>query len=393
MTANVRNLGWAGLGAGLMFLLDPARGRRRRTFVRDKVVRSGNVLGRELDKAARDLRNRTTGVASEARRAVESAFTGEHADDAVLVARVRTKIGRFVRHPHAIHVTAYCGVVTLSGDVLADEVERLVGAVRSVPGVVDVDSRLIAHSGSHGISSLQGEGRLPGPRLEWMQSKWTPGLRVLAAAGGGALAAIGASRGGVTGAVAGFTGAALLTRATANRTLDSVVGWKADPDIEIQKTVSIAAPLDEVFVYLTTLTNLPRFMSHLRDVRDLGSARYHWVVDGPGGLPVAWDGEITRLEKGRLLEWRSLPGSVIVNRGAMRFEENPDGGTRVTVRMLYRPPAGMIGHAVAALFGVDPKHEMDDDFVRLKSLLENGVTRAHGHAVTPETVFAGVGEP
>jgi YHS domain-containing protein len=37
---------------------------------------------------------------------------------------------------------------------------------------------------------------------------------------------------------------------------------------------------------------------------------------------------------------------------------------------------------VAALLGQDPKRALDDDLVRLKSLLEEGRTRAHGQRVT-----------
>ena len=40
-----------------------------------------------------------------------------------------------------------------------------------------------------------------------------------------------------------------------------------------------------------------------------------------------------------------------------------------------------MGHAVAALLGLDPKNAMDEDFVRLKSLFEQGKSRAHGHEV------------
>jgi uncharacterized membrane protein len=40
--------------------------------------------------------------------------------------------------------------------------------------------------------------------------------------------------------------------------------------------------------------------------------------------------------------------------------------------MAYRPPAGALGHTIAKLFGADPKREMDDDLLRLKSLLERG---------------------
>ncbi|MGQ0547505.1 MAG: hypothetical protein ACT4P3_19600 [Betaproteobacteria bacterium] len=38
----------------------------------------------------------------------------------------------------------------------------------------------------------------------------------------------------------------------------------------------------------------------------------------------------------------------------------------------YVPPAGALGHAVAALFGADPKSEMDADLMRMKTMLETG---------------------
>ena len=46
----------------------------------------------------------------------------------------------------------------------------------------------------------------------------------------------------------------------------------------------------------------------------------------------------------------------------------------VSVQMEYLPPAGVLGHAVAQLFGVDPRQAMNDDLMRLKSLLETGKT-------------------
>jgi hypothetical protein len=42
--------------------------------------------------------------------------------------------------------------------------------------------------------------------------------------------------------------------------------------------------------------------------------------------------------------------------------------------MSYVPPAGVLGHAVAALFGADPKQDMDDDLLRLKTFIETGIT-------------------
>jgi uncharacterized membrane protein len=63
---------------------------------------------------------------------------------------------------------------------------------------------------------------------------------------------------------------------------------------------------------------------------------------------------------------------MIRQHGIVRFQPNEDGGTRVDVRMSYFPPAGLIGHAIAKLFGADPKSKMDADLLRMKSFIETG---------------------
>jgi len=37
--------------------------------------------------------------------------------------------------------------------------------------------------------------------------------------------------------------------------------------------------------------------------------------------------------------------------------------------MEYLPPAGMLGHTVAQLFGVDPRQAMNNDLMRLTACL------------------------
>ena len=119
----------AALGAGMMYLLDPDRGRRRRALAREK---SGSVIRhatRTVSKMARDLRNRTQGFAAEARPHHEPV-----ADD-VLVGRVRARLGRLVGHPHQVDVTVRDGVVTLGGIVARNEFERVIMEIRRVAGV------------------------------------------------------------------------------------------------------------------------------------------------------------------------------------------------------------------------------------------------------------------
>ncbi|HEV8577796.1 MAG TPA: BON domain-containing protein [Thermoanaerobaculia bacterium] len=145
----------AGLGAGLMYLLDPQGGGRRRALARDKAVHLLKKGGETARKTSRDLGNRTKGRLAEARSSLRRVAV----DDDILRDRVRSKIGRLVSHPSAIEVAAQDGCVVLSGPVLASEVDPLLSAVNSVKGVCGVENRLDVHEQPGNISALQGEGR------------------------------------------------------------------------------------------------------------------------------------------------------------------------------------------------------------------------------------------
>src|SRR5688500_2164523 len=60
--SGIRVMGGLGLGAALMYFLDPERGTRRRHLVRDQVVHAGRVAGDALDTTGRDLRDRAQGI-------------------------------------------------------------------------------------------------------------------------------------------------------------------------------------------------------------------------------------------------------------------------------------------------------------------------------------------
>lgn len=370
-------------GAGLMYLADPSRGKRRRAIARDRAAARWRDVAHEFDKAARDLSNRTQGLTA----AMQSVFRRADADAPLLEARVRSKLGRSVSHPHAIKVQVDGeGRILLHGDVLTHEVPYLLQAVSAVPGVKEVINHLDAHDEPGNIANLQG-GVTRREYSEFTQENWTPVLRISA----GALAGLGIvtslrTEGPVCWATA-LGSAALLARAVSNKSFTGVFGFGDECVVDFDKTVHILAPVKEVFDFWSKVENFPRFMGHLKVVRDLGNNRSHWVAAGPGGVSVPWDAEITRLEPNRLLAWRSVPGSLVRTTGRVRFEEDSMGGTRVTIRMSYCPPAGIFGHTVALLFGADPKSEIDDDMVRLKSLLEIGKTRAHGTTIWREQVI------
>jgi uncharacterized membrane protein len=363
-------LGSFAAGAALMYFTDPSRGKRRRAIVRDKLNAGLREAARELDKAGRDLRNRSQGMVS----AVRNLTSRSAADEPVIEERVRAALGRVVRHPHAIQVSAERGGrVTLGGLVPAEEVKNLLNRVRSIQGVKELVNRLEVQR------SPENNGRNGGSR-----QKWTPAFRVGAAALGATAMASSRRSDGIPSLIGAIAGGTLLARALANRGLRDMVGIGGRRTVEFEKTVHILAPLDEVFRFWAKFDNFPRFMAHLKEVRDLGGGRSHWVAEGPGHMPISWDAEITEFKKNERLGWKSVPGSSINTEGVVKFAQDRNGGTKIAIHMSYCPPAGVLGHGVARLFGADPRSEMNDDLVRLKSLMEIGKTRAHGATVRRE---------
>lgn len=359
-----------GLGAALMYFLDPRNGRRRRALARDQLLHFGRVAGRAQRVAARDMANRASGMLAEATRPLRE----DGASDGEIAERVRAKLGRYVSHPHAVRVAVTEGRATLSGPILEHEVPELLQCVRHVPGVREIEDRLVAHKEAGRISALQGGVARPGERSELFQDRWAPGTRVMVGALGSGLVFRGMRAGGALGLLSAALGGGLLLRAAANRETASLLGMGRDSAIEVQKTVHLAVPAREIFEFWADFSNFPHFMSRVREVRPLEDGRSQWIVSGPGGVPVEWTAEITRFEPYRCIEWRSGPGSMVRHHGVVKFEEDGALGTRVGIRLWYVPPAGVLGHAAASLFGADPKSEMDQDLIRMKTLIETGRT-------------------
>lgn len=172
-----------GLGAGAMYYFDPQLGRRRRALLRDQFARVCNEVCNAYDVTLRDLRNRTQGLAAE----VCGMLREDHADDRVIRDRVRSKMGRYVSHAHAIQVTVNNGHVTLQGPILRAEVPGLLASVRSVRGVQGIENRLDVHDDPGDVSALQGGTMRTGEQFELLQGNWSPTARLFVGGTGAAL--------------------------------------------------------------------------------------------------------------------------------------------------------------------------------------------------------------
>lgn len=195
-------LGGLGVGAGLMYLFDPDRGRARRARLYDKSAHFSKQLRRAWEITRRDVTQRAYGLLAEWDKWLHQ----KQVSDAQLVERVRARLGRLVSHPRAIRVSAEQGRVTLSGPVLTHESGALLAGIAAVPGVSGIENQLEPHDDADSIPSLQGGGRAPAPR------NWSPTARLFGAGSGSALLAYGVKHGGLLGRVVMIAGLALLAR-------------------------------------------------------------------------------------------------------------------------------------------------------------------------------------
>jgi uncharacterized membrane protein len=374
-------VGAALAGAAAMYLLDPQAGGRRRAQLRDQLNRGAGDAYDFLRKVPVDAGNRARGLYSESRARLQRG----RISDETLQARIRAQLGRLVSHPRAIEVTCTQGVARLRGSVLEHEVDRLLSSLRRVRGVTDVVNELEVHSSAERVPALQGhEIDRRSSRLEYLQGNWSPAPRVLAGAIGTAmLAASWRAQPGIAGAL-GTLGAAILVRAIANRPLGKLIGIAAAPEdgILVQRTIDVYADADEAYSAWREFENFPTFMSHVREIARIDDRRYRWTVDGPGNVPVSWEAEVTADVPNELIAWHTAPDSLVQSTGVIQFEPTSYGGTRVHIRMSYRPPANQVGHAVARIFGKDPQRQLDDDLQRFKAYVEIGKTAGDHVAAT-----------
>ena len=233
----------AGMGAVLMYLFDPDRGKRRRALLRNKAVHISRTADDVAGKTRRDIRNHLRGAVAK----LESVFmdSGPLSND-VLEARVRSKLGRVVSHPKAIEVKAVEGLIILSGPILAAEVHPLLESVIGIHGVKNIENNLEEHEQPGDIPALQGGRPRGGQGFGPLKTNWSPTTRLVATAAGGALVIYGARRRSVTGSLMSSVGLGILTRSLTNFETSRLLGFdggrkvieKTNPHDEAQPVVA-----------------------------------------------------------------------------------------------------------------------------------------------------------
>ena len=213
----------AGIGAGCMYLFDPDRGKRRRAEIRNKAKHINSIAIETVGKTQRDLRNHLLGVRAE----IGSLVCSEEVADEVLKARIRSKLGRLVSHPHAIEVKVVDGRAILTGPILAAEVVPLFEVISGIDGLKSVENLLVLHATAD-IPALQGGKRRGSQRFGPFRNTCSPTTRLVAGLAGGALTIYGGKRRGALGSAMSAVGVGMLASALTNSETRRLAGVDGD---------------------------------------------------------------------------------------------------------------------------------------------------------------------
>jgi uncharacterized membrane protein len=134
---------------------------------------------------------------------------------------------------------------------------------------------------------------------------------------------------------------------------------------EHHASVTVNAPIHQVYSLFTHFNDFPKFMSFVKEVTYYDDQRSHWVADLVGHHE--WDAENQDWIENRQVGWHSTNG--LENAGRVTFQTVGAMQTLVDVLISYNPPAGILGDAgeklgVGSRFENALQHDLDN-FARM----------------------------
>jgi len=156
------------------------------------------------------------------------------------------------------------------------------------------------------------------------------------------------------------------------RESEAANGWSEEPEVEY--SITIERPADELYRVWRDPAALPRVMAFLADIRSTGDGRSEWRTDGPLGQSHAWVMQITEERPGELIRSSSCGRGALITECEIRFRAAAGGrGTIATLCVRFDPPGGMLGDVAARFFnGVVPRELASKALHYFKSLALTG---------------------
>ena len=153
----------------------------------------------------------------------------------------------------------------------------------------------------------------------------------------------------------------------------------------IEKSIEVRCPVRTVYNQWTQFEEFPKFMSGVKEVKQLDDTHQHWHAE-VWGKDKEWDAEIVEQVPDQRIAWRSTTPDA-PNAGAVRFEPLGPDRTRVNLTMEYDPKGVLenVGDAVGVFSRrVQTTVEQFKDFIESRGA-ETGAWRGevHGGQKTP----------
>ena len=109
--------------------------------------------------------------------------------------------------------------------------------------------------------------------------------------------------------------------------------------IEHHASVTVDAPVHQVYSLFSHFNDFPKFMSFVKEVTYYDTQRSHWVADVAGRHE--WDAVNEDWIPDRQISWRSVNG--LSNTGRVEFQPTSTQQTHLDVYVSYNPPASLLG--------------------------------------------------
>ena len=141
--------------------------------------------------------------------------------------------------------------------------------------------------------------------------------------------------------------------------------------VKIEKTITINAPVEKVFGYVSEPTNLLEIWPSLVEVKDVqrlpnGGHSFRWVYK-MAGMRFEGSSEITEYVANQRAVTKTKGGIESIHTAIYQPEA---GGTKVTIEVEYTVPIPLLGRLVEAFIVKQNEHEAEVYLANLKARME-----------------------
>ncbi len=160
--------------------------------------------------------------------------------------------------------------------------------------------------------------------------------------------------------------------------------------MRVEEHVEVDARRKDVWAKLTDTSQWPRLIDNVRQMAPDGDGeataamgsryrmRMHVGSADVGGLV-----EVVELDENRDLAWTSVTG--IDQRGRWRLRDLPEGGTRITLRLSYGAPGGIVGALTEQIAVGQVRQNVRKGLARLKADIDGVSAEVEGETAVSET--------